>query len=80
MLGMIWNYDFFSKEAFLQSKFESKWDKFSLVRRKILLRARTVCACVKNLEIFSFTLLTKNSWNQLFFVLNAQVARVAFTK
>ena len=31
MLGMIWNYYFFSKEAFLQSKIEPKLAEVDLV-------------------------------------------------
>jgi len=30
MLGMIWNYYFFSKEAFLQSRFEPKLAEVAL--------------------------------------------------
>ena len=37
MLGMIWNYEFFSKEAFLQSKNEQTFDEvcFGLMEKFI---------------------------------------------
>ena len=46
MIGMIWKYHFFSKEAFLQSKIEQKWAEIPLVWRKNLLIARTVCSAM----------------------------------
>ena len=69
MLGMNWNYHFFSKEGFLLGKFLQRLDGFTLIWRKISLIARTVCRCnrtqytahsVEISEIYSHAFFGKN--------------------
>ena len=59
MLGMIWNYEFFSKEAFLQSKNEQTFDEVCFDLTEKFLNSQNSVAVVWKLRRFTLTLFSQ---------------------